>query len=426
MKKKIYLLAIILFIIGLSLGFYFGSKDNESKSNHEEITIDLITMVEHNSDLKNMLIKSIEKAKEINPDKSTNPVQTLEEYYDYIDWAYKAMPWKILPNVEDNYPYLFDQIDQGLDYFYFLNDQSLEELEGLGLYNNSIQYYEPYRTWLVSFIKNYGLYLSTEESWNDDYYKEALKDKSFNLDGDLYEDSSNWHSFNDFFSRYLSSSDKRPIDSIDDNSILVSPADSVPQGIWRIDANNNLLGNQYISVKSGKFSSVSVLLGDSEYKDSFKNGTMTHTFLDVNDYHRYHMPISGTIKEVNIIYEDDAIGGVTVWDKTQNRYLLECSEPGWQMIETRGYVIVETEEYGLVAVMPIGMSQVSSVNFEENIKVGAKVNKGDMLGYFLFGGSDIIMLFQEGVDVELTMDYNSDGTYNHINMGNSYAKLTKK
>jgi hypothetical protein len=47
------------------------------------------------------------------------------------------------------------------------------------------------------------------------------------------------------------------------------------------------------------------------------------------------------------------------------------------MIETRDCIIVDTEEYGLVAILPIGMSQICSCNFEDSVKVGAKVNKGD-------------------------------------------------
>ena len=135
-----------------------------------------------------------------------------------------------------------------------------------------------------------------------------------------------------------------------------------------------------------------LLLGDSIYKDNFAKGSFTHTFLDVNDYHRFHFPVSGEIVDVGIIDQDDALGGRIVWDDEINRYLLECSEPGWQMIETRGYVIVDTKDYGYVAIIPVGMSQISSVCFEENVKVGNTVKKGDMMGCFLFGGSDIIML----------------------------------
>ena len=56
-------------------------------------------------------------------------------------------------------------------------------------------------------------------------------------------------------------------------------------------------------------------------------------------------------------------GGITVWDAQQQRYILEDAIPGWQMIETRDCVIIDTEDYGLVAVLPIGMSQICSCNW---------------------------------------------------------------
>ena len=97
------------------------------------------------------------------------------------------------------------------------------------------------------------------------------------------------------------------------------------------------------------------------------------------------------------------------------------------MIETRDCVIVDTEEYGLVAILPIGMSQICSCNFEDTVKVGAKVNKGDPMGYFLFGGSDIVMLFQNNVNVELLCPKLDQGEgYKHIYMGEAYIKLSKK
>jgi phosphatidylserine decarboxylase len=72
------------------------------------------------------------------------------------------------------------------------------------------------------------------------------------------------------------------------------------------------------------------------------------------------------------------------------------------------------------------MSQVSSVNFENNVKVGNTLKKGDMLGYFLFGGSDYVMLFQSKVDFKLTVPQAGDKTYNHVLMGEKYGKLTMK
>lgn len=410
---------------GYSTPFVTGISTNDVLyNNHEPITQELITMVEHSPELKSMLVKSIGKAKKINPDKNTNPAQTLDEYYAYVDWAAKALPWKILP-VADHYSSLYNSIDQSLGYFYFINDIPLEELAGKGLYNNSIQYVEPYRSWLINFTANYGLFLSTKESWNKEYYARAKEDGSFHLNDGTYESPANWHSFNDFFARYLSSPAARPISKPDDTSVMVAPADSKPQGIWKIDKKSRIVGNEKIAIKSGRFSSVEELLGTSAYRKDFAGGTLTHTFLDVNDYHRYHFPVSGTIKEVKIIHGDDAAGGITIWDKKAKKYVLLSNEPGWQMFETRGLVVVDTDEYGLVAILPIAMSQVSSVCFEKNVKPGVKVKKGEMFGCFLFGGSDIVMLFQKGIKVEMLAKPNGKGGYSHINMGNEYAKLSK-
>ena len=57
-----------------------------------------------------------------------------------------------------------------------------------------------------------------------------------------------------------------------------------------------------MQIKSKKFSSIAELVGpDSQYRNAFNGGTLTHSFLNVYDYHRYHFPLGGKIKEVNII-----------------------------------------------------------------------------------------------------------------------------
>ena len=95
---------LLLFPAILAIGFFSGdcalaSGQNLSKHEHETITQRLIVSVDHNPEIKRLLIKSIEKARKINPDPSTNPAQTLEQYYDFIDWAAKAMPWMLLPKL---------------------------------------------------------------------------------------------------------------------------------------------------------------------------------------------------------------------------------------------------------------------------------------------------------------------------------------
>ncbi len=398
------------------------STDQKRTDEHQEITWDLIQMADHNKELKDLLEKAIRQAHALNPDPDTNPVSDLASYYSFIDRCALSMPWEISPS--ETYDSLYERIDQGMGCLYFICDQPLEELKDKEYFHNSLMYHEPFRSWFIRFLSVSGTYLSTPDSWNDSYYQTALANPDFHLKDGIYEDPSNWKSFNDFFARKLKDASVRPIDSPDDNTVVISPADSVPQGVWKIDDQGKVIAETPeeiagLSIKTGTLSDVSVLLGNSSYADAFANGTLTHTFLDINDYHRYHFPISGTVREVLLVPQDDAPGGVITWDPVQKRYKEYFSETiGWQSIETRAIVIIETESGGLAAVVPVGMCQVSSVNFEESVVPGAVVRKGDPLGYFLFGGSDIIMIFSEDLDFSLTAEA---GT--HLEMGNAYGSI---
>ena len=66
----------------------------------------------------------------------------------------------------------------------------------------------------------------------------------------------------------------------------------------------------------------------------------------------------------------------------------------------------------------MGMAQVSSVNFEDNVTAGNSFVKGDMPGTFLFGGSDYVMLFQDDAGFELTAPKGD-----HLLMGQQYGVL---
>lgn len=387
---------------------------------HSEARLSMEAYLEADPELMALMEKSIAKAQEINPDPETNPVHNVEELYELIDWLTVCMPWNVL--TDGMYPTLYQSIDQSIDYIWFLMDQPLEELKGKGYYYPTLQYHEPIATWFRDYSDEWGAFLSTEDSWNDIYYQRVKNDPSMNMQYGWYADHNVWTTFNEWFSRHLVDPSVRPIA----DAALVSPADAKPQGIWPIDENGDLVQAEGVQIKSANFTSVSQLIGpESAYADAFRGGTLTHTFLDVNDYHRYHFPIGGTVVELRKIKDTNGIGGIIEWDPETQRYILEDAIPGWQMIETRDCVIIDTEEYGLVAVLPIGMSQICSCNWEENLTVGNKVEKGDPMGYFLFGGSDIVMVFQAGVHVELLCPPDEAGTgYSHILMGEPYASLS--
>lgn len=377
-------------------------------------TCELIDLVNSGAEFKDLLIKSIAKAKAVNPDRDTNPAQSLEEFYDFIEWSLTTLPRFILQLPSGSS--LYDHMDQGVDYLYFLVDQPLEELEDKGYYYPSLQYHEPFRSWLKGYCRQWGAFLSTPESWKPEYAADFYADAAFGVPNGWYESSDNWKCYNDFFSRRLKDDAQRPVCAPDDASVVVSPVDGYPQGVWQIDEQGFIRSR--VLLKSREFDSIPNLLGPGcNYSGDFAGGTLTHVFLDVNDYHRYHFPVSGKILEMRTIEGCDAGGGVYRWNPEAKRYWLDSRNPNWESIETRACIILESPELGKVALLPIGMSQICSVNYSEGLKPGVEVRKGQELGYFLFGGSDFVIVFQKGVS------FNLDDTEGHIFLGEKLGTI---
>ena len=78
---------------------------------------------------------------------------------------------------------------------------------------------------------------------------------------------------------------------------------------------------------------------------------------------------------------------------------LEAQEgTGYQFAQARGLIVMRTQ-MGLIACLPVGMAQVSSVVLTAEFR--ANLRKGEELGYFQFGGSDFVMVFEAACGVEL-------------------------
>ena len=378
----------------------------------EKITEEFIELM-NDPELRALMEKALKQAREQNPDHVSNPAFDLEELYDYIDWSCRCLPWECIDTTR--FSTLYDRIDQSINYFWFVFGQYLDELKDKDYYIPTLEYHEPIATWIKNYSIDWGKYLSSEDSWNDELFRKQFEDGSFGMDKGWYSSKNIWHSYNEFFSRHLIDPSVRPIGK----AKLVSPADSRPEGFFAI-REDGYIEDEGVQIKGHKFYTVDDLLHKKEYDGIFHGGTLTHTFLSVKDYHRYHFPIEGKIIDMYKIDAFNAVGGHTHYDPVNKCYTFLCSDSSWQARETRDCVILDTE-YGYVACLPIGMSQVCSCNFEENLKIGDTVKKGDPMGYFLFGGSDFVMVFEKKVEVIPVAKKGG-----HILMGEDYAELKLK
>ena len=348
--------------------------------------------------LRRLLEQSLAQAAVANPHRDTNPVRTIDDWSAYVERFAHCMPWQAMDIGED--ASFFRRIDQNIGYFYFLLDQPLEALKNKGYIYPSLLYEPRVAAWLKDYNTAWGEWLDSPDSWNDDYYRLARTDTRFELDTDRYESPDNWHSWNDFFTRRLNAkwlnkcqNGKCP------NGKLVSPSDGEIA---------------FAPVKTASISNWLDLLGDSPYKDCFEGGETTHIVLDVFDYHRFHAPCDGTVLECKTIEGIHAGGGVIIWDEGQHRYRYDqLGVTDFQMLETRGVLVMDTPTYGKLALVAVGVQQVSSVQWSSSLSLregrgevlqGSEiiVPAGKELGSFRFGGSDIVLFFEPGKAPHIT------------------------
>ncbi len=96
--------------------------------------------------------------------------------------------------------------------------------------------------------------------------------------------------FNDFFTRHLKP-ECRPIA----NNLLVSPVDGFMSEFGDINK------GQLIQAKGKYYSAKELLAADAKLAKEFENGCFATIYLSPRDYHRIHMPITGTLQEMTYV-----------------------------------------------------------------------------------------------------------------------------
>lgn len=195
-------------------------------------------------------------------------------------------------------------------------------------------------------------------------------------------------SYNDFFHRKIKE-ELRPIASPADPKVIVSPNDGT---VYKIAS--NIEKSTDFWAKGQTYSLANILNNDADYVNHFTGGNMVQTFLSGNDYHRFHSPIDGTVEKVEVVQ------GLTFSQRSSEKEPGAGTESlGYEAaVNTRGLLYIRSNDktLGTVCIIPIGITEISSVRFGDHIKVGYQVKKGEEVGHFSYGGSTLCLLFQPG------------------------------
>lgn len=179
-------------------------------------------------------------------------------------------------------------------------------------------------------------------------------------------------SFNDFFIRRLKV-EARPIAKGDDVAIL--PADArylVYPDIEKADG---------FWVKGKKFS-LSKLLQDEKLAEQYKQGAMVIARLCPVDYHRFHFPCQALPGEARLI--NGPLFSVNPMALKRN---IEILNENKRMITE-----LQTKHFGKVLYIEVGATYVGTIR--QTYSANEPYTKGEEKGYFEFGGSCLILLFE--------------------------------
>lgn len=218
------------------------------------------------------------------------------------------------------------------------------------------------------------------------------------IDVSLYKEKK-YKSFNDFFTRKIIP-EFRPIQM--ESETLISPCDSKMIAL-------KIKENSIFNIKDTSYSVYS-LLRDEKLAEKYKNGYCLIFRLSVEDYHRYCY--IDTLKKTN----NRKIKG---FYHTVHPSILKYADIYKE--NTREYTLMRTENFGDVVQVEVGALFVGRI---KNHHQKGKFVRGEEKGMFEFGGSTIVMLFQENTikpDEDLLLN-TDEGFETAVKMGEKIGK----
>ncbi|MGL4293243.1 MAG: phosphatidylserine decarboxylase [Bacteroidales bacterium] len=359
-----------------------------STKKHAPIVQELIDLIAKNK-WEDKFNQALKKAQSYNIAEMAD-IKTMEDYYN---WLEAQLTW--IPNENPEGKIVYEHVCK----FYFLLDQSpVKELQNSVVPHDKMEQLTPLSAWMVRFVREFGAFMDTPESLTPESEKTFWDSPIYNMD-EYERPRGGWKTYNQLFGRHVKPG-MRPIAAINDASVIVAPADSTFDGQWEVRADS------HVDIK-GLDWRIEELLEGSPYKDRFKGGIWCHSFLNTFDYHREHAPVGGRVLEARVIpgtvyleVNPEEIPEAPGTHKIGMKRVFDAPDnPGYEFMHTRGLVVIESE-IGLVAVLPMGMAQVSSIVV--TCQEGQTLQKGDEISYFQFGGSDIVMVFERASNVCIT------------------------
>ncbi|EYB23427.1 hypothetical protein FG05_11422 [Fusarium graminearum] len=211
-------------------------------------------------------------------------------------------------------------------------------------------------------------------------------------------------SWDDFFTRKFRDG-IRPVECPDDATptltcpdptlVIANACESAP-----LQVAENVKLQDTFWLKSQPYS-LDRMMNNNPLASRFVGGTVYQAFLSSKSYHRWHAPVSGSVVGIEQVpgtyYSENYFEGLAGNWRAADPAAPNNSQAYLSAVATRAIIWIQAKNptIGLMAIMFIGMAEVSACEF--TVSIGDAVVKGQGIGMFHFGGSTHCLVFRKGV-----------------------------
>ncbi len=258
--------------------------------------------------------------------------------------------------------------------------------KGLSNYYGKLQDSSKSRKKVPRFIRDFDIQI-------DDYNPGSLSETSID---------NSYKSFNEFFIRSFKDG-KRPFVSSTEQMGAFAEA--------RYFGHKEITDELEVPVKGNMLKAMD-LIGSNKYNDIFSGGPLMIARLCPVDYHRYHYPDDGKTLESFPVHGDyHSVNPIAL--KYRNDIFIK---------NERRVSILDTNNFGKLAYIEVGATCVGKIvqSFDEH----KPFMRGDEKGYFLFGGSTVIICGEKGAwqPSQDIIDNTYKGMETYIHLGDVVAE----
>lgn len=231
------------------------------------------------------------------------------------------------------------------------------------------------------------------------------KQYQVNMSEAQVEDLSAFAHFNDFFTRALKEG-ARPLDGTP-NAVLC-PADGAVSQLGKIEQ------GRVFQAKGHSYSVIELLGGDSQRAAAFMGGDFATIYLSPKDYHRVHMPLTGTLREM--VYVPGRLFSVNqttaenvpeLFARNERVVCLFDTERGPMAVVLVGAMIVASIETVWAGLVTPPKRTLKTFNYDEAARAPISLDKGAEMGRFKLGSTAIVLFGPDQVQWAETLTANS-------------------